>query len=224
MKKKSEVDYARVLTTWLKAEGWDVYEEVSLSHADAADIIAVRKPVVAAIEVKTSLSLTVLGQAHRWIKKAHLTYVAVPRHKRDTSAEGAAWVCKTLGIGLFYINKNSVTEVVHPVFRRVDVKPLMARLRPEQQDGSIPAGSVAGLRYTPWRMTVIELVRRVSSNPGITMKEALDGMKHHYGGDKAARASLSRQIREGMIKELRFDGTSLHLNHRPEPPTGPLPR
>ncbi len=137
----SEIEIASRVTTWLRDEGYEVYEEVSLGYSNSVDIIAVRKPVVVAVEVKKTLSLSVLGQAKRWIQQAHLTYVAVPLHKRTSSHTGAAWVCRTLGIGLLYIT-SSVHEEVRPVFQRhAKTSEILSKLRPEQQDGLIPAGS-----------------------------------------------------------------------------------
>lgn len=209
----SEVQLAKHVTAWLRAEGWDVYEEVSFGYALAADIVAVRKPVVAVIEVKTSMSLAVLGQARRWLRESHLVYVAVPQFVRGSSLDGATWVCKTLGIGLLCVSKNGrVQEHVHPEFRRPrSTKRILESLRPQQQDGTIPAGSTSGPRWTPWKITVTELSEYVRLHPGVTLGEALQKVKHHYSSAKAARASLSHQIRKGIIKTVRAEGRTLKL-------------
>lgn len=209
----SEVELAKHVTSWLRTEGWDVYEEVSFGHASAIDIVAVRSPVVSVIEAKTSLSLDVIGQAYRSIGFAHLVYVATPAYKKTSALEGARWICKTLGLGLLSVVEKSgyVQEVVRPTFRRVDAKPLLAMLRPQQQDGSVPAGSTAGPRWTPWKITVTELTEYVGLHPGVRLSEALQKVKHHYSNNKAARASLSHQIRTGLIKTVRIEGRELRL-------------
>lgn len=205
--KLSEVQIASVLTTHLKESGWSVYEEVSFGEGSSVDIIAVREPLVAAIEVKTSFNMTVLGQAKRWLYQAHLTYVAVPRLGRNE--DGARWVCQTLGIGLFEIGATSVREIVRPNFcKTAKTQSIRKYLHPVQLDGSIPAGSPGGFRWTPWRRTVDALVAEVRANPGILLRDALTA--HHYRTDKLARASLSHQIRKGIIKELRFDDGKLY--------------
>lgn len=210
---KSEVELARNLTSWLREDGWDVFEEVSITgYADSADIVAVRKPVVTIIEAKMTMSLAVLGQAKRWIGSAHQVYVAVPGFKRGSAFEGACWVARLLGIGLFCVTNNHVYEAVRPEFhRRVKVQPILDKLRPEQQDGSIPAGSTSGRRYTPWRMTVRDLTDFVTRNPGTPLRDAVKKIKHHYPHDVAARASLSHQIRKGLIKTLRVEGPDLKV-------------
>lgn len=208
----SEVELASHVTRWFRESGWDVYEEVSFGYGSALDIVAVRAPVVAAIEAKLSLSLAVLGQAKRWVNKAHLTYVATPSHARGSARDGAVWICKTLGIGLLGVSKQgSVNEIVHPQFRRVvDSKFITSKLCSKQQDGSIPAGSAAGPRWTPWRMTVTSLTEYVTQNPGVTLAEALKHATHHYSSDKAARASLSHQIRKGILKTVRLEDGKLY--------------
>lgn len=207
-----EAKLAKTLTTWLRNDGWDVYEEVSpWGYGTAADVVAVRTPVVTVVEVKTTMSLAVLGQARQWVGKAHQVYVAVPGFKRGSAFDGAKWVCETLGLGLLCVTSN-VFEAVRPTFhRRADTKLLLEHLRPEQQDGSMPAGTASGRRWTPWRLTLSDLTRVVTESPGIPMAEALKKMKHHYRNDKSAKASLSHQIRKGIIKTLRAEGRDLKL-------------
>lgn len=210
---KTEVELAGHLTKWLKADGWEVYEEVSITgYADSADIVAVKAPVVAIIEAKMTMSLALLGQARRWIGAAHQTYVAVPGFRRDSSFEGAKWVAQTLGIGLLCVTPSSVFEAVSPNFNRTaKVKPILARLRPEQQDGTIPAGSASGARYTPWKLTVLDLESWATKHPGMPLRELLTKFKHHYPNNAAARASLSHQIRKGLIPTLRLEGRDLKV-------------
>lgn len=207
-----EAKLAKTLTAWLRDQGWEVYEEVSITgYGDSADIVAVRAPVVSVIECKTSLSLSVLGQARRWMDQAHQVYVAVPGFKRGSSFEGAKWVCETLGLGLLCITSN-VFEAVRPAFRRkVDPKDILKRLRPEQQDGTVPAGTSAGRRYTPWRLTVMALEKFVQEHPGTPLREVVQKVRHHYPHERAARASLSHQIRKGIIKTVRVEGRDLKV-------------
>lgn len=209
----SEVELAGHIVKWFQNDGWETFEEVSLGWGTAIDLIAVRSPVIAAIEAKTSLSLAVIGQAKRWVGHAHLTYVAAPAHKRGSATEGAKWICQTLGLGLLTVSdKGNVRELVRPKFyRKVDTKLITSHLRPQQQDGSVPAGTATGARWTPWRATISDLREVVQKNPGIPMGQALAKIKHHYSSDKSARATLSLQIRKGILKGLRIEGRDLRL-------------
>jgi hypothetical protein len=215
----SEVKLAKDVTEWLKEEAWDVYEEVSIGYSDSADIVATRGPVLAVIEAKQTLSLSVIGQAKRWLPHAHQVYVAVPAHKRGSSSEAARWVCDLTGLGLIYVSSHNVRVVVQPEFRRrVDDEFLRSKLRPQHQDGSVPAGSASVGRWTPWKTTVHALVAVVKASPGIPLKEALAKIHHHYRSDKGAVSSLSHYLRKGIIKDIRMEpgrGLKLFPTHIP---------
>lgn len=213
----SEVATAREVTNWLKIDGWDVYEEVALGYTDSLDILAIRGPILWAIEVKQTFSVALVGQAKRWIPHAHCVSVAVPFHKRGSASEGAVWICSTLGLGLLYATSNNVQQRVKPEFRRrVDADFLRKHVNIKQQDGSVPAGSASIARWTPWRLTVSELIKVVNDNPGVTLKEALKRMRHHYRTDSVANSSLSKYLRNGLIKELRLEpGFKLYPAHKP---------
>ncbi len=80
----TEVELARPVVAWLGDLGWEVFQEVS-AGGSVADIVARRGPVLWVVEVKRSLGLSLLGQAHAWKRRAHRVSVAVPAG-RDTTA------------------------------------------------------------------------------------------------------------------------------------------
>jgi hypothetical protein len=195
----AEVEVAGPVVDWLKANGWEVWQEVPACGA-TADLVAKRGGVMMVVETKTTMSLALLGQARRWIGNCHQVCVAVPRRKRDSAAEGAEWICNLTGIGLLYVGKYGVREAVIPkTFEAVSDFRINKELRPEQQDGSIPAGTSTGKAWTPWRVTVTAISKLVNERPGMLMSEVLKEVKTHYRNVPSARRSLTIQALRGML-------------------------
>lgn len=207
MTRRPETDIARPVVAWLRADGWAVYQEVT--HAGAvADIVAARDPLVWVIEVKAQLGLAVLGQAMHWLHRAHLVSVAGPALPVRAARVAFEALCYDRGIGVVLVDtryeRPLVNEQREPSLVRRIVPGLRASLRPEQQTHA-SAGNAEGARWTPWRATVRDLVETVQRRPGITLREALEGSRHHYSSSAVARASLARQIRSGLIDGLRLE-------------------
>jgi hypothetical protein len=218
-KKIPEVDLGKALIAYLESSGWDVYQEVTFKNY-IADIVVVNGPVVGVIEMKTSLSMTLLGQARRWLPYANLVWVAVPK-TADYAYDGANWVCKSTGLGLFGVRRPSarngyeagVKEDVMPNFhRKVFTKELRAVLRPEHKTYAA-AGSASGKVWTPFRATSQDLRNLVQAEPGIALKDALKRVRHHYSKDSTARACMTKNIEKGFVEgvELRREGRAIKL-------------
>ena len=58
-----------------------------------------------------------------------------------------------------------------------------------------------------------DLVEAVGQRPGISLRDALAGMRHHYSSSAVARSTIARQIQDGTIKGIRVerDGRALLL-------------
>lgn len=103
------------IKAWFEAHGWTVYQEVE--HGPGiADIVATLGPLLAVVEIKTSLSFDVIAQGHRWLNCAHWSWVAVPAEKgrNDNPSDGrhlAYNVCKSYGIGVLRVRPLNTTEL-----------------------------------------------------------------------------------------------------------------
>jgi hypothetical protein len=214
-----EVDLGRALIAYLESSGWDVYQEVTF-HGNIADIVVVNGPLVGVIEMKTSLSMTLLGQARRWLPYANFVWIAVPK-TADYVYDGALWVCKSTGLGLFGVRRPSarngyeagVKEDVMPTFlRKAFTKDLRAALRPEHKTYAA-AGSASGRVWTPFKATSKDLLALVKAEPGILLAAALRRVKHHYAKDSTARNCMAKNIEKGFVEGVRLvrDGKSLKL-------------
>lgn len=122
---KSETEVARPVVEWLRAEGWEVYQEVSMGYADTTcDIVATSGSLLWAIEAKRSKTLALVDQARAWLGYANLVSVVTPfTQRRPTfrlrSASTWDWICDYWGIGQFEADRNGTThsEVLRAALR-----------------------------------------------------------------------------------------------------------
>lgn len=222
-----ETEVAAAVVEWLEKNHWAVFQEVQHGGQGGpiADIVAVQHPLTWIIECKVTLSMDLMAQASRWARDrdARFVSVAVPAPRR-TSANPhgmpsnaqyfARGVLRERDIGVIevrppepYVERVRVAQDAHYLrpwggLKRTR-KDILDSLHPEQRESV--AGSVSGGVSTQWKRTVKSLVRHVGENPGCSMKQAIDGIAHHYGSDKGARATLATGIRNGWIPELRLD-------------------
>lgn len=210
---------------FLRARGWGVYPEVEINRGGgAADIVATRGQVVWVIECKVSMSLELIDQVFDWMGYGHMRSVAVLQPKRRR--RNAGWrILRQNGVGIFEVEHSYGTfqacEVVAPRFDRR--APLVQRttgsLNELHKDWALPGQvSRAGGRLTPFSLTVRQVKQYVGEHPGCSMKEVVEGVKHHYHGDKTARHMLARWIEEGIITGIRIEraGRALALHLEPE--------
>lgn len=207
-----EEQIAKGVVEWLKGEGWTVYQEVlSGNHYSSrvADIVAEQNNLQWVIEVKRSLGIEVMEQAYGWVGRANFISVATPNHKPSPFV---LKVLKSYGLGCISSGEKRfgsgfiVEEKLNPqLFRRVSNR---LETRDEQRDGDFAnAGAAGGGHWTPFKNTCRELLDAVRQTPGITPKEAISKIKHHYGHSTTAKASLVARIDQGLVPGVRVDRT-----------------
>jgi len=206
---ESETEVAALVVAWLRAQDWEVFQEVESPGGRAIDIVARKAGVTWAIEVKRALNLAVFEQAHSSTPYAHRCSVAVPRMKNVSPGYSfGVQVAKRFGVGLIEVWPQTATpRVVEPVTPKhsTEVKGnLGASLRPAQQVYAA-AGSSGSSHWTPFRETATRLKQVVwAAKTGLTMQEALTRMKtHHYSSTEVAVVELRRMIESGVIEGIR---------------------
>jgi len=210
--KISEVDIARPVVEYLKDGGWTVYQEVE-TISGIADIVAVLDRRLWIVEVKNSLSLSLLAQADRWLGRAHWVSVAFPMMKHVGSmTEGRRFAMKILeerGIGTIVVDFSKKPVAVSEyrgtparMLRRPfpdSVRFIRDNLK-EQQRTFANAGSRGGAHWTPYKESCGRIRRYVKTNPGTSVKKVVDELgKLHYATGSSARHSISAMAREGHI-------------------------
>lgn len=211
----TEQQLGEVVVSYLEAIGADVYQEVEVGSG-VADIVARVRAEIWIVEVKTSLSLALLVQAMERREHAHRVFVAAPhtRTMRETSV-----ICEEIGIGLldvslaregvmvpgFRFGEPAVRVVVEG--RRWNSRPvaLAKRLVPEHKTHAKAGAVGAGGRWTPFRDTCERLARVVTDEPGITLKDAITKISHHYRTGASARSSIAHWLQRGKVPGVRME-------------------
>lgn len=222
----AETAIAGAVVDFLRALGWRVYQEVQSSRGGARpDIVATwRDRLVWIVECKTALSWDLLAQAADWRGRAHRVSVAVPpRHGHRTYGPrtpglGPARtveeeVLDALGLGGLEAGPTGVREIRAPrlqVPSRRELQHWWRTLRPEHEAGFAAAGTCGGGYFTPFRGTVRAIVAELRERPGLTTKELVAAVDHHYGADAAAAKNMVRWLGttalEGSGLVARRDG------------------
>lgn len=200
--KPSEAEIAAVVVAWLESCGHDVYQEVECVGG-VADIVALTaNRELWCIETKTGWSLDLLEQCVSRRRVFHRVFAAVP-----PSRSNHANLFEQLGIGALRVRADGDPTYVDNDWTlppRASPDARYAKLLRDALDQGhkthAKAGSPSGTgRWTPWRRTVEGLARLVAEKPGSTMKEAINGLAHHYSSPAAARSSLAKWIEGGKV-------------------------
>jgi len=207
-----ETELAEKVIEWLDDQHWEIYQEVQLfSGGSVIDIVAVRQRIPWAIECKTALSLTVLGQA--WRHNACYRSIAVPACVRlDKGREFARAVAESYGIGIIEYDPrygSGVQERVRAPLQRYNYRHrdyILDRLCEEQKTFAA-AGNPDGLRFTPYKNTIRQTKFYIRQHPGCTIQEICAEVYTHYGGSSkiaCLRQALSNWERGWC--DIRKDG------------------
>lgn len=230
MLKYTEEQLAQVAIAHLREMGYETYEEVHLGPGPRPDIVGLRGPIIAIVEVKRSMSLTLLNQMMYWCGQVHYVYGAIGAGRVGTAVDR---LCRHEGLGLWNIESNLWGQNVEPSITTATIRSVfdarlyrhksalwtLDRIRDACNDhnrsGSAwaNAGSKTGGYWTPFAQTRRELHRLVKKDPGKKMEEYLNEMDHHYVSANSGKASLFDLIRRGILDEfeLRREGRSLHV-------------
>lgn len=209
-KRRSEVEVARDVIAYFRDLRWDVFQEVQIGHSQARpDIVATLGNLVAIVEVKCSLSLSVMAQAENWVRRgrAHFVWVAAPCAARTTGSELAERVCEMVGAGCLGVPENGNVWVKRqaPLHRRAKTE--WTKLLCDEHRTFAEAGSSGGY-WSPFKATCRRVVRFASEHPeGAPLRALVSGIEHHYASAASARNSLREWIRAGHLEgvELRIE-------------------
>jgi hypothetical protein len=225
----AEVDVAAPVVAWLRAGGWDVYQEVRNGKGGerSCDIVATRGPLVWVVEAKVRLNVEVLEQAHWWRQYAHYASVAVPSDACRGMGPAYAHLVGAWGLGVFRVRPKeflygnpAIDKLVdHDHQPHLNRRALAGRLRGwlhEEQKTFLAAGSPCGGGWTAFKDTCRNLKEVVQAHPGCTLKEAIGGraptlldggfagIRYHYRTEATAISSLRAWIGEGKVPGVRL--------------------
>lgn len=202
----SEAELAKQIVEWLTREQWEVYQEVNVGMAGGTcDIVAVRGAVTWAIECKLNVNIEVIGQADRWVHRASLASIATPYKYMGGAADAVVRkLLSKLGVGWLTAQPGNLDrnhEWVQPRFTRPrnDIREHLH----EAQKTMCAAGGNRGGYYSPFKATCREVRLVVEGRPGLTMRELVSSITHHYASDASARGCLVRCIQDGIVDGVK---------------------
>jgi hypothetical protein len=223
--RRSEQQIADAVCAYLAANGWEIFEEVTVPSGARADIVAIMRhtgqwagkdhewSVRMIVETKTAWSTALLEQMIRHAERpaANLHFACAPGHPPY------ALIRRVGGFGaLTYSDEHglvSVCESIASPFRRP-----ARRVNPpaSTRRGSglgAPAGSTTGGHWTPYRATCRAVLAVATRQPGITLRDMVAAATHHYASDATARSTLAIRIANGHVPgvELRREAGKLRV-------------
>ena len=206
-----ETELAEKVVIWLQDYQWEVYQEVQIfSASEVADIVAVQNKIVWVIECKTSFSLAVIAQANKWKDYSHYSSIAVPQVRASTGSQFGNTVLRRFGVGKLELGlyERGIREITKPQLNRKAMADRFLCVLSEKHKTFAKAGNNEGLRFTPFQDTCSQIAREVAQNPGLTIKELLTRIRHHYASPESARSSLLHWANAGKIRgiEVRQEG------------------
>lgn len=219
---ESEEKMAEEVIGWLRNKGYEVWEEVQpKANSSYADIVAQKDDELVIIECKLSYGASVISDAMNWIGWADRIAIAYPQRSwRDRRIRRAY---KAL-VGIYDIeewevhkrtreNSNSYVfikqEKMHsdPSMKNY----ILESLKPEHKEWA-KAGSKDATRVTDFNITKYHLIEYVKEHQGVTLKDAVPHIGHHYASDESAYGSLAKYLEKGdIIKEINIQGTGRYM-------------
>lgn len=198
----TEQELASMVVDWLTGQHWDVYQEVQLRYGGPIwDIVALRNNIVEIIEVKKSLTISVIEQAWRSINCAHYVVVAVPTLVRGTYARDSRAftyrICRDYGIGVYEIDKYDVINKVPPQLHRQNRNRIKKTINSLNENFKIhaKAGSANGGQWTPYRNTMNAVKSILIEHGPLTLKQIMEHLSdHHYSNDKSALTCIRKAL------------------------------
>ena len=217
--KIKETDLAAKVVEWLGAQHWEVYQEVKIKGS-IADIVGIQNNLVWIIECKTSLSLSLICQAIEWKRYSHFVSVAAPVNKNrfSKSRYGAEKILKQYGIGMIDVRMDREEINIpqtKPALNRKAMSDIVKKSLNDNQKTAAPAGSQGGY-WTPFQETSRATTRLVNKYPGISLKDLIEKLSHHYASDKTAKACVRHWIEKKIIKGIVIKKEGKALNLYPE--------
>lgn len=222
--KITETDLGKRVIEWLEKERpeWRVYQELSSFgyNSRVADIVCIKGDFVWVIELKTSLSLTVIRQAFEW--DVDYRSIAVPDTVSGLRNENREWWYSYLGrsmdIGTIIAGKSRVytrycgdygrdwprhkvkfdVDEATPSGRYLSTKQRFIALAESglaEGQWLVEAGSKSGNHWTPYKQSMLEIREYITNNPGCTMNNIFDALgKLHYANKSSAKGCIPGRL------------------------------
>lgn len=229
---QKEADLGPPVIRWLENHRWDVYQEVPLgSVAPRADIAARLGSIVCVVELKLGLSFDLIAQARDWTRTAHWVFVAIPEVAPSRGLREGLCYLRHLGIGAMVVQCGSTlapeatVKVWHlPKIQRGIYRPyteaFIKNMVPERK--ALTTAGTNRVAWSPFKQTCERVADYVAAHPGVSIKEVVAHVEHHYASEGGARTNIMTWAESGYIPGVRVERRNGRKALFPEPIEGVL--
>jgi len=177
-----ESTIGKYLQIWLENQDWEVYPEAQTKiRGPRSDIIATKRGLLWAIEIKVNISLQLLEQAVRWIEKGAVEvsicvpYIARKKAgRRNWHSRVVDEMLRHYGIGLiFAMPDNSFMQAMPPKLLRFNyARSEIIKTQLDVRMKKYTPGSTSKMGYSTPRARISEdCIAYINKNPGCTLPE-----------------------------------------------------
>ncbi len=202
----TEEELAIKVISYLESNDWEIFQEVAPYgyRSRTCDIVARKNNQYWAIEVKQSLGLAVIEQAHYWLHNAHFVSVAVSVGGNSRTRCFAEYILRHLGMGCIEVGKNTdyVSETVPPKLTEISSSQF-DQVVCEEHKTFAKAGNAKSKRFTPFQKTKMLLLEYVKQNNNSNLLDVLKNIDHHYSSIYSGKKALENLIIRNVI-DLKY--------------------
>lgn len=209
---KTEADMFEPLRDYFEGAGYEIYSEVVLPGGGRADIVAANAQQIVCIEMKKTLSMTLIDQVIERKRSFAYVYIAIPERKVGFP-RFLERIFRKYGIGILYVHSDgSIQTERAAVYRRAfDKKTDIRAYLKQEQKYALAGGSKGGGYITDYRLMIIR-VRRYLEAKGdwIELREVLQHCETYYKSPVSSLSSALRQF-ESEWCEVETRNKKLHV-------------
>lgn len=233
--KITEARLAAALIAVITQDGWDCYSEVQVeSYGHRADVVAVKNGIVWVFECKLTANMDVLGQALRWVGRAHFVSICTPYGGINDPWSNRGkfivdWI-KGHGIGWLPIDVEPVEKAISDPRRSGsvhkltgygcrsinDLEPRLNRSAHENAKklraglysdmNNYVAGSGGSAYSTPFKRTMQDFDQHIQRFPGEELGVLIERVQHHYNTRTSAIACIGNVVMS-LKEKYRTEGS-----------------
>ena len=198
---KTEQEMAQRVVTWLKAQGYQVFEEQAVEGSTKRlDIAALRGDgKLWAISCKLTNRTEGIDDGLWWKKHSNLTSIAMPV---PCAPEFYRKFAKYM-MGYIYVKyPSTILDTVLPPYRKQRTEDLFCKLNPKTADFA-PAGMASGKRDTPFNRDLQDLADYLLANDDSSIEDAFNHVQDKsFSGLPALKRALELEIKKGNYPGL----------------------
>lgn len=180
----------------------EIFTEVVGLKGGRPDMVIRNQDVITIIEIKTSLSMSLIEQAMNWRYKADYVYIAIPKPIYEINSSSFK-ILRDNGIGILVINVPTVRKMKYKFYVTQLLKPIEFENPIRRSswneclkdiyrcENNVKGGNSGGGYNTPYKAMILNVKRYIyeNSNAPICIKELVKNVpsvKAHYSNPKAS--------------------------------------